>query len=308
MVGLFKKRGILKNKTSKFRLYDKEKQAPTKIIFGFETHFPSFPRLQKKLMKKADVLLVEVEPRYINELRKSTPKQVASKFEDKGYTQELFSLLKKQMKKGKIVIGTDLQSDKAKRKFKEAELEVKRPPMLDMLSPEKIDPFDHELKAAKLLSEHNTIREQDRLKWILDNIDKFRGKTIYIHAGAGHTPIYYSLKKALANEEAEGKTSIKKENFSRSYYDKPIVDVFLPSDQAMKLIMFKKGKLTPSDEKRIRLLLRDQEEFMIKWDRLTLCKRDEGNTPEIARKKAYYELSQKMWKEHQRKIIEKGLK
>ena len=175
----------------------KSEQKLKKIIIGFEGHSPSFVKKKRKYMEEADVILQELEPKHIKDLNNGiSPKSLASRFVAEEYTLKLFSLLNEMKKKGKNVIGTEVKTKESKRFF-EKSLKAK-----------------NWIDEAKYTAKSFEIRERERLRWLIKNSKELKG-TVYLDAGAAHTPLYHEIIWAKKGKYNPEKSILTKKEFNQ---------------------------------------------------------------------------------------------
>ena len=208
-------------------MHDKKK---TEITVGFASHFPSSAERALKHMEDADVILVEMPAKTIKDLAKGAPLYSLTEGTiNTEYEEAFLSGLKQKIEEGKTVRGYESVYDPGrwtKDEFREL-MESKRNADISLVRGD-IASF------AENLAKFNKMREAKTVEWIKRNMSMFRGKRVYIEAGASHTGLYHMLKKDLGPKGISVKSDfIEKSNFGRGMLDK-----FAPSDQMIRMIRF----------------------------------------------------------------------
>lgn len=267
---------------------DPLKKKPTEIIVLMESHSPSSSSFKKSFYEKADEIHVEYPPKQIEwikrRLKTETPKNIAKEGKwGKEYTENELGLIKESLERGKIVIGTDIRPEESRKKLAESDKEQL---------------YGSLRKSVEAMAESTEIRDKARLEETLERLKGSAGKTIVISAGAGHTPFYHALKKALKEEEEKGNVTIKRVFTSKGKVDADprVLEKYPPYSQITRILRFKKGKLTPADEERIRELLKQHKKFDRKTESL-IKKYQKNMTEEQAIEKANFELSTRLTRE-----------
>lgn len=260
---------------------------PKEVIFGFESHAPQHVEKKRPFVERADVILVEDLPQFIKKLRTTSPElanqpqtikiqgvpyQYRPAFPE--YTEKYYSLLKEAMERGKTVIGTDLQATK-----KIGELGEQM---------QTASHLGNAMRKAAAWARYNQAREKKRLDWILKNLHKFEGKTVYIDAGNVHTPLYHDFKRMLVKKGLADKIKVTREHLARPDLGGQI-EKYNPFDQMKRIFRFKK-KLTEKDHERIAELMEQDKAFNLGYWHLANKYVAQGMSQESAGHEAEMEL------------------
>ncbi|MFH0986976.1 MAG: hypothetical protein V1911_02895 [Candidatus Micrarchaeota archaeon] len=263
----------------------------TEIILGFEAHYLSFVEKHRPFMEKADVILLfEQPPGVVAKLKEDGMESLLKKLKPEDERRrKIVSQIKEQIEKGKTVAGFDFET-KGEWIISSANV------CLGEFLEDRSEAKSRFRKGAELEAESCIRREERGLKWLLEHLDQFRGKTIYVVAGAAHINLYYELKKALKDEEKAGKVKVSMAHLFDERFDK----LFSPSEQIIRILMLKKGKLTDADETAINVLIGDSELFALRESERRENYKLQGLTEGQAEEKAHFDAI-RMWEEDKKK-------
>ena len=254
----------------------------TEVVIGFESHLLSSVDKMLPLMEKADVILLENSPSNVREILNGKRPSFESGYSLPEFAQKQAPVLQRLHKKGKIVLGSEAAYDESwmlknkdiARRMIKLELEQKRLYLLG----------DIEGYARATLG-INKIREQERLKWIVERLPQYEGKTVYISAGEEHTALLHGLKKILGKQGIP----VRAEFLSRGYFkDKRTLVKYSPSVQLMRMLQFKTS--LSSNRGAIKKLVKQDIRFEKNVNERIFKYMRQGASGEAAAEKAYLEI------------------
>lgn len=252
------------------------------ITIGFTPHFPSFVEKELPLMKKADLILVELPHGFIMELSRGTsPKILAQYTNAPEIAEKELIQIKKLMDEGKAVMGYETWEDPDAWTPKE----LKKVEKIKKGLGEEGARLRTSPRYSQLFAEEIKLRDSNTLKIIRKITSKISGKKIYINAGTAHTRIWHELKKH------PGKNMEVKAEFLERGKIIPSKVIFSPDVEEMRMHIFGVAEKNPDKMKRL-------QEQMPSYSRhkglLQMKYMLMGLTREQAKERATYETLKKV--------------
>ena len=247
----------------------------TRITIGFEHH--AVDVLKKKLpyMQKADVIAIEVDNKIVGAHIDGKKVEHGSLFPH--YTERYIKLLKDMRAQGKEVVGSYELTPDEERRQKEAFQQCADAQKAVMEG--RIEPEEYVKKYASGFAIDSEIREKNIVNFILKNLNKWKGKTIYIPIGALHTPVLHELKKRLKPRGIEVKAVF---HMAGEFGNPRLSQVYGPMSELTRLYRFKKP--AANDPTRIKKIVEGVEKMSEKVDREELQKIEMKLAPKLTKK------------------------
>jgi hypothetical protein len=177
------------------------------IVIGFTEHTLKEVSRLRRQYEKSDVILTERASSEVDNVKSGGNKYTAIKTGFPKFVEAHDKLLKDMVAKGKIIEGLNmpisgglLTKDKITPRMRNY-LEISN--SINVVLKEIGNTPDGKIKAnlliteSQLRSELDKIREEEALIWISKNINKLKGKRVFIDIGLGHSYFRQMLVKKL---------------------------------------------------------------------------------------------------------------